>query len=183
MVAAQKKDRINLLPQEEFAGTLLGRILSWAVSAFRIIVISVEMVVVFAFLSRFWLDAQATDLSDEIKQKQAIIASQATFESDFRAVQEKLKIISEITSQQEVLSLVTMVTSHLPADVTISTISFDPGEIQVKAAALSELSIAQLITNLESEEQITKVTLSQIGTKADSPFINFSLDIELNQGG
>jgi Tfp pilus assembly protein PilN len=179
MAAAQKKDGINLLPREEFAGTILGRILAWAVSAFRIIVISVEMVVVLAFLSRFWLDAQATDLDEEIKKKQAIITSQAAFESDFRAVQEKLKTISSFTSQREPLSLIALVVSHLPADVTVSTISSDANEIQVRANASSEFSIAQLITNLENEEQIEKVTLSQIGTKADSPFINFSLDIDL----
>lgn len=81
MPARKKKTKaINLLPQEAFAKTTLGRTLTWLLSTFRIIVISVEMVVVVAFLSRFWLDARITDLNDELKQKQAVITSLATFE-------------------------------------------------------------------------------------------------------
>jgi len=95
----QKQLKINLLAQEEFATSVLGRILSWALSTFRVIVIAVEMIVVVAFLSRFWLDARITDLNDELKQKQAIVASQATFEKRFRSAQSRLEILFEVTKE------------------------------------------------------------------------------------
>ena len=63
---AKKEPEINLLPQEEFEGSVIGRILKWGLSTFRIIVIIVEMVVMAAFLSRFWLDAKNSDLNEDI---------------------------------------------------------------------------------------------------------------------
>ena len=68
MAARKKSSRINLLPQEEFAASTLGRILAWILSTFRILVIMTELIVILAFLSRFWLDARTTDLNEEIKQ-------------------------------------------------------------------------------------------------------------------
>ena len=101
--------RINLLPQEEFEASVLGRILRWAMGTFRIIVIITEMIVMGAFLSRFWLDAQNSDLNDQIKISSAQISSQASFEKKFRDVQTKLKIykdISQISQSHNKLNLI-----------------------------------------------------------------------------
>ena len=50
-----RKEEINLLPQKGFEATTAGRILAWILSTFRIIVIITELLVMVAFLSRFWL--------------------------------------------------------------------------------------------------------------------------------
>ncbi len=62
MAARKNQQLINLLPQEEFAVSTLGRILAWLMSTFRYIVIAVEMVVMLAFLSRFWLEWNTHDV-------------------------------------------------------------------------------------------------------------------------
>ena len=90
-MAAQKGSKlINLLPQEEFANSTIGRVFTWAMSTFRIIVIGMEMVVMVAFLSRFWLDAINVDLNDIIKQRSAVIAAQSYFEKAFRDLQTRV---------------------------------------------------------------------------------------------
>ena len=89
-MAARKKRQINLLPQEEFAASTLGRVLNWLLTTFRYIVIVTEIVVMTAFLSRFWLDAKSTDLNELIKQKQAVIAASADFEKEFRLTKDNL---------------------------------------------------------------------------------------------
>ena len=71
-----KNKSINLLPQEEFDASIFGRTLKWAMGTFRIIVIITEMVVMGAFLSRFWLDAQNSDLDNSIKIASAQISAQ-----------------------------------------------------------------------------------------------------------
>ena len=71
-----KKKNINLLPKEEFDASVVGRLLRWAMGTFRIIVIITEMIVMAAFLSRFWLDAQNSDLNDEIRFASSQIDSQ-----------------------------------------------------------------------------------------------------------
>jgi len=82
-----KNKSINLLPQEEFEASTIGRVLKWATGTFRIIVIITEMVVMAAFLSRFWLDAQNSDLTDSIKIRSAQISAQGDLEKRFREIQ------------------------------------------------------------------------------------------------
>src|SRR3989304_6667942 len=102
-MAARKKSthQINLLPQEQFAASTSGRILAWALSTFRIIVIITELVVILAFLSRFFLDAQNADLSEQIEQKSGIVAASSDFEKTFRQTQKKLEIFSVLTDQEK----------------------------------------------------------------------------------
>ena len=88
-----KKEEINLLPQKGFASTTAGRILAWILSTFRIIVIVTEIIVMVAFLSRFWLDAQNTDLDEEITQKQALIAASLGFEKRFKQTQSVVPVL------------------------------------------------------------------------------------------
>src|SRR3989344_5652085 len=97
----EKQKLINLLPQEEFTASTLGRILTWLLSSFRIIVIVSEMVVMGAFVSRFWLDAKNADLSDDIEQKQAVVTSFSDFEQQFRSIQKKLLIFSSLSKSSE----------------------------------------------------------------------------------
>jgi hypothetical protein len=87
-----KNKTINLLPQEEFESSIIGRILRWAMGTFRIIVIITEIIVMGAFLSRFWLDAQNSTLSDGIKIKSSQIQSLADIEKEFRNIQSKLNM-------------------------------------------------------------------------------------------
>ena len=104
-----KNKSINLLPQEEFDTSLLGRTLKWAMGSFRIIVILTEMVVMAAFLSRFWLDAQNSDLNDSIKTATAQIQAQSSFEKEFRGIQQKLTIFKQITGQPTASSRVDLI--------------------------------------------------------------------------
>ena len=66
---------INLVPKDPFFATIPGRVLKWALSAGRYIVIFTELVVIISFATRFTLDRQVTDLNDTITSKEAIINS------------------------------------------------------------------------------------------------------------
>ena len=114
-----KKSVINLLPQEEFNVSVTGRILRWAMSTFRIIVIVTEMVVMAAFLSRFWLDAQNSDLNNAIKIKAAQITALGSTEKEFRLVQSKVNIIGKMQQSPKLTQIVNTVTSKLPGNVIL----------------------------------------------------------------
>ncbi len=57
-----------------------------------------------AFLSRFWLDAQHTDLNEEIQQKQAVIEATQNFESEFKDTQKRLSIFSKLATNDSPIS-------------------------------------------------------------------------------
>lgn len=166
---AKKESKINLLPQEEFAASTLGRILTWALSSFRIIVIITEMVVIIAFLSRFWLDARASDLNDSIKQKSAIISSMAETEKKFRDAQKRLRIFSSLTSVDKPFSdILNKIASSIPTDVSISSFTVGNGTVQLRAVSSSEQSIAQFIVNLDASGNFDDVSLVSADTDTEN---------------
>ena len=183
MAARKNKAQINLLPQEEFAGTTPGRTLRWAMSSFRIIVIVTEMIVMISFLSRFWLDARNSDLNDLIKQKTAVIAASADFEKEFKNMQKKLKIFSQLSSEEITpSSLLGKLTSLIPPDIFLISYSFNGGFVQVKGAAQNEISIAQFMVNLEKSRSFEKVTLANLDTGSEESQFTFTLRLIPRKG-
>jgi Tfp pilus assembly protein PilN len=177
------KTLVNLLPREDFEKTTLGRIMKWALTSFRIIVIAVEFVVISGFLFRFWLDVQISDLDDEITQKAALISSKSDFERDFRRAQTKLNLFSEVTGPENVsLGTFQEVVASLPADTQLISFSRQADTLLIAGATLFENSITGFITNLEAKDRFSTVTLKQISTKAGEPLIEFSLEIALARG-
>lgn len=165
MAARKKASKINLLPQEEFAASTLGRILAWLLSTFRILVIITELIVILAFLSRFWLDARTTDLNEEIKQKQAIVTASSDFERELRSAQKKLDAYSQITSQgKKATILINTISSYLPPEIFLSSVSQIGKEVQVKGQSFTERAIAQFMANLETSEIFSNISLSQVDT-------------------
>lgn len=183
-MASKRGPLVNLLPKDDFERTTLGRIMKWALTSFRFIVIVVEFIVIAGFLLRFWLDVQISDLEDEIAQKSALISSKASFEKEFRAVQAKITLLKEITAEDNVsLSLFRLVTESLPTDTQLTSFTRKADLILVNGATLNENSIAGFISNLEAKDKVDAVTLQQISTSDTGPLIEFSLEVRLSRGG
>ncbi len=159
-----KNKSINLLPQEEFNISTTGRILSWATGTFRIIVIITEIVVMGAFLSRFWLDAQNSDLKNSVKIKSAQIAAQSDLEKRFRSVQSKLNIYNQIASSQNASNKVNEIASMLPSNIVLSGITVAEGSAQIKGVSGSDIDIYQFIANLQADKSLKNVDLGQISS-------------------
>ena len=175
-----KYKNINLLPQEEFEASTLGRVLRWGMGTFRIIVILTEMVVMTAFLSRFWLDAQNSDLSDKIKIQSAEISAQSSFEKEFRGLQTKLSIFSKISSSNQSSGIIGLIASKVPNGVTLSSISVSSNTVSINGDSQSDVFTAQLISNLESEKKFKNVELGGIDSSQDNPALTgFSIKISL----
>jgi Tfp pilus assembly protein PilN len=162
IVVMPKNKAINLLPQEEFDVSLVGRTLKWAMGTFRIIVIVTEVIVMTAFLSRFWLDAQNSDLSNSIKVKSAQIAAQAEVEKEFRGLQSKLDIAKQIKAAAPLSQKIDEITSKLPLGVNLATVSVLDNSAQIKGSSTSEVGIAQFITNLKADPSFKSVDLGQV---------------------
>jgi len=187
MAARKKKEiSINLLPQEEFAASTTGRVLAWLLSTFRYLVITTEMVVISAFISRFYFDSKVADLNEEIKQKQEYINAFLPFEYEFKDTQKKLSIVDNMTQSNKTLSpILTKVVEKLPADVQLFQLSVSKGnKVSILGSSLSEQSIEQLIVNLSSDTFLN-VSLTQVDTKANTPFVNFTINASVGnkEGG
>jgi len=173
-----KDKTINLLPQEEFDVSMLGRTLKWAMGTFRIIVIVTEMIVMGAFLSRFWLDAQNSDLSNSIKIKSAQIVAQAATEKEFRSVQSKLSIVKQIRTGSPYSQKIEAITSKVPSGVNLTTVTVLENSAMVRGSSITELGIAQFIANLRADPSFKTVDLGQINSsEGNLNQITFSINI------
>lgn len=181
---AKKTSAINLLPQEEFKQSPLGRILHWATTTFRTIVIITELIVIIAFLSRFWLDAKNADLNDVVRQNQTVIASYEDFEKEFRQVQQRIKIFSGLTAKDTLSSFVTKAINFLPEDVKLVSISEVEDSLQVKAASASERSIVQFIANLSADPFFKEVKVTNaVASSENQAIIVFTIETKFIEKG
>lgn len=165
MSAQKKKEEINLLPEKGFQSSTTGRVLAWILSTFRVIVIVTEMIVMVAFLSRFWLDAQNSDLNEKIDQKQAVLAASQNFEKQFKNTQNRLKIFSDIsTSQSDSGKILKNIIESLPEDVILTNVTLKQNKITVSGSTPNENSIQQLSVNLNSKDGFSNFAVTTIGT-------------------
>lgn len=177
MSAQKKQGQINLLPEANFETTTTGRVLSWILSTFRIIVIVTEIIVMIAFLSRFWLDAQNTDLNEDLKHKTAVLAASKDFEREFEDTQNRLRTFSELTKNQGIYEdvLKTLV-SYLPPDLYLTMLIFKEDALQIEGSTANEVSIQQLIVNLTSTNKFSDLGLAELSTDPNnSVLLNFKL--------
>ncbi len=169
-MSARKQSGINLLPQKGFEATTTGRVLAWILSTFRIIVIVTEIIVMIAFLSRFWLDAQNSDLNEKIEEEQALLKASSSFERDFKDTQKKLAIFSELTSKGKSLSAsLKTITSYLPDDLFLTSVTFGGDIFTIEGMTPNEQSIQQLIVNLQESGAFQEIGLSAVSTAVSNP--------------
>lgn len=177
---ARKKEEINLLPQKGFESNTVGRLLAWVLSSFRIIVIVTEIIVMIAFLSRFWLDAQNADLTDEIGNKKAVLESYKDFEKDFRDTQKRLSVYAFITGKEELASLLKSLSDFLPPDIYLSGFSYSNGQINLVAHSTNEISIQQYLVNINTIDRVENIALTEIETEKDNPgLMKFTLSMNV----
>lgn len=177
-VPMAKSKQINLLPQEEFEASTLGRILHWAMGSFRIIVIVTEMIVMGAFLSRFWLDAKNSDLSGAIKVASSQIQVQEEFEQRFRSLQTKLDTFTQITKSAKASNNAAAISEKVPQGIIITSLVVRESTSEIIGNADSETNIAQLISNLKADSTIKKVELGDLSTsETGQTLISFKIII------
>lgn len=184
-MSAPKRREINLLLQRRFEDTPLGRFLNWALSAGRVIVILTELIVIAAFLSRFWLDRTLTDLNEENTALKAQVDAFSSFETEFRQTQERISLYKTLSSSQDKFSLpIREIASLVPADIALTNLSFseESGSAEIKGRALSEGGLAGFIKALEKSSVIKEIKITDLSLETrEQQLITFSLTGKLKE--
>ncbi len=173
--------KINLLPQEDFERSGVGHVLTWLLSSFRVFVTFTEIIVISAFLSRFWLDVKSNDLDDAIRQRSALITANLPFEKQFKDTQERLKIFSSLSKNKSATDTINLVGSFLPTDVKLVNVSVEGSDVTLTGTSASEFSILQFLTNLAASSNFDKPVLSALSTNPQDPnTLTFSIKTKTN---
>jgi Tfp pilus assembly protein PilN len=165
------KKEMSLLPDEENADSISARIVRWLATVGRYVIVFTELIVIVAFLSRFWLDRINSDLSEVIRQQQAILDSTDSFKNEFSQLQQRLNLIKSFyQNQPEYQSKIQTLTESTPLDITFTTLSLSqdpsgPTTADIRFSAYQESSIVDFITNLIVNPQIASVNIQTIEKK------------------
>lgn len=165
------KKEISLLPDQENVNSFSARFIRWISTAGRFVLVLTELVVISAFLSRFWLDRQNSDLSETIRQQKAILNSTGDFEQDYRLLVSRLNNIRDNYATRPVFSdKILSVVKSTPATITFANFSLSPSEsgqisANLNVIAYQEDSLVDFITNLKLNPDISSVNINQISKK------------------
>lgn len=177
------KNKINLLPKTDFESSFAGKLVDWAINVGRWIVVLTEFVVICAFLSRFYFDTQLANLFDLIRQNKAIVGSALSFEENFRATQDKLKIAKEILANQEkATTIIVQISKLLPIETTLTDISVDKENLKISGYSLSEKSIELFLAGLTKNQKFYDVSLGKIVKNQETVAINFVITAKIKNG-
>lgn len=173
MPAKVKKHEINLLPEVDFEYTTKGRVITWLLGGFRIIVILTELVVVSAFFLRFGLDAKSSDLEDEIEQKTSLIASYSVVESKMRSLQQKVDVYAKNSTFTPISSYLEDIKKAIPASVILSNLSITHDGITIEGNSSTEKTIQQLLANIGSFSYVKTLRITKIEQNKENPALTF----------
>lgn len=174
-----KSIRINLLGTQDLEHTPWGRLVNWATTYGRYIMITTEIVVLLAFISRFSLDRKNTDLTEELQQKQAIIEANLGFERDIKSLQANLATAKTLMSDQaKPVELINSMETLIPADVFLTSLEISSTKLILAATAGSTAGFAQFLSNMQSTKLISNILLGEINRTA-STGIEFQLSADI----
>jgi Tfp pilus assembly protein PilN len=170
---------INLLGQQDLEHTPWGRIVAWATTYGRYIMITTEIIVLLAFISRFSLDRKLTDLSEEVRQKQAIIEANADFEREIKSLQANIATIKKLTSTQSgPVEIVEALEVAITPDVYITTMELSSTKLSIGAVAGTSNGFSQFLSNLNAVKQIKNVLLGDV-RRSPTTGIEFQLTADV----
>lgn len=170
---------INLLNPDPFKTSMVGKVMLWALSIGRYIVVFTELIVILSFVSRFKLDRDLTDLNTEIVRQKAIVESYGDLESVVRDLQDQLAFISQELEAPQPEMYLDLVVPLMPIDVKLNNMQMSGDTVRIEATALSQTGFKQFIRGLERTPQVKGIELSQVASENASSTINFELTISV----
>jgi Tfp pilus assembly protein PilN len=154
---------VNLLEKDEFNESPIGRLVNWATTNGRYIIIATEIVVLLAFISRFSLDRKLTDLNEEIEQKSAIIQANTQFENDFNKLQSQLNDLGIITStQKKPVETIQALKVLLPTGTYLTSFNLENGVVKMSITLITNEVFAILMNNLQNTKLIKEININSI---------------------
>ncbi len=161
---------------------LSDRVIKFALTTGRVLVIITEAVALGAFLFRFGLDRQLVDLHDRITQEQAIVNLLKSNEATYRNLQDRLTLENSLaTSVSTSEKLYQDVFKMIPSSMTITTLSFSDTTIHMEGNVPNLTFLSDLVKKLQADSRIDRVSLDKIENKTAEGVVSISLTIFVKQ--
>lgn len=160
---SQKFKSINLLEPIGVPDDTWTVMYKWVFNVGRYVILVVEILVLAVFFSRFILDKQNNDLTEDINNKVEILSNKE-YRSDevkYRNIQKLLSDYRNITQQQKINSeIVASTISAIPSGLVLQAYSFDTDKISITVEAINLAVIKDYEFALKQNPEYTNVILN-----------------------
>jgi len=159
-MSAQISSRVNFLPSDRFEFSKTGKFLNWALTTGRYLVVMTELVVILAFLSRFWFDRALTDLRELRFQKEVTVDGFKDFEKKFLFTQSRLKFVRQtVDSSLHADRELAIINELSPKGVNYNQVQIEQDRTALSGFATSALDFSFLLSGLESQEIFSEISV------------------------
>lgn len=175
--SAQPFFKINLLIHKGEQIKIYVRLLHWILSSGKFIVVFVELLVIGAFVLRYMLDAQLSELQEKIKDQVPYLESLQRDEASIRQTQFQLSTIKQTRQTDPDYSQFLMKMAQLtPQKITLSSIRFDNTQtfskisFSLTGSSPSNIELSAYIKVLKKDPQFSDITLTNISFEGQTNF-------------
>ncbi len=172
------KIKINLIPQDPFMSSVVGKFLVWSLSIGRYIVILTELVVILSFLSRFKLDRDLTDVNEAIEAQKTLIKSYGNTEAEFVATQAKINFIKKEGKNHQISSSLDFIEKNLPIDVKLTQLNIQPLRWFMSASAMSAQGMKATVDQVVQANPQADVSLGKVKLNSQTGTIDFDINVD-----
>mgnify|MGYP001571708031 FL=1 len=146
-----------------------GRFLKWSLTAGRYIIILTELLVIVAFMSRFKLDHDLSDLNDAILGKQALLEASSNTEKVLRLTQAKLNFVDQkIKSGQNSSETISKISGLIPSGIELSSLTLVEKNLTLDMTSTSEQPLGTFIQALSSDKMFKSIDLTSVSSESES---------------
>jgi hypothetical protein len=176
-----KVNSINLLRSSK--NHFWENLLKWALTTGRFLIIVTETIALSAFVYRFTLDRQIIDLSDSIKNKQAIVSLYKDAESTYRNIHERLTLSDTLSAHQNAKTkLLTDLVSAAQGYITYQKLTISEKSVIMELSTNSSSNLSSYLNGLKKLQVISSVSIDRVENKAASGTIVVNITAQLKTG-
>lgn len=172
----EKTSAITINLAKNRGESLVDRIVGFALTVGRVLIICTELIALGAFLYRFTLDRTLADLHDSITQQEAVVKLLHTNEVLFRNIQDRLHLASILIQQSNQLpNYLTTIQTFAPLDMTIHTIAVSPDAVRIQATVQSVDSLSTFVDKLRIYAPVKGVSIDRIDNQTETDTITVDI--------
>jgi len=176
------KTDVNLLPKDDFEFTPMGKFVTWSLSVGKWVIVFTLLIVICAFLSRFYFDTENSQLFDEIYQKEQILSVNGNFEEEFIKLQQKINTVKVILSQTRTPSVIMVeIGRMMPLDVTLNSVMMNPNVINIAGYSLSENGLKTFLNEIKKYPRAESIAFCEFSQKDLLYGTKFNIQISLKK--
>jgi len=167
------KKGFNLLKIQAEPPSVWTKIYNWVLGTARVVIVTIEVMVLIAFVIRIVVDLRGKELDAQIERGEAVLDVLKASEEQFRIIQAKTAAYKQIwTNTPDYSDLIENINSLLPVNTSISelTIYIDKEIITISgvAAKRKEEDVRLLESNLkDNSPYLTNSTLEKLQDSQD----------------